>query len=137
MAEFNSLYGVPILLERARLDAEGAHQGKSEFLSRMSHELRTPLNAVLGFAQLLEMDTLSPEQHENLGYILKAGRHLLDLINEVLDIARIEAGRMAISPESVALGEVAQEALVLTVPLAAERAGGVRAHIPENEGPDG
>jgi PAS domain S-box-containing protein len=121
-------------LEQARLDAERANQAKSEFLSRMSHELRTPLNAVLGFAQLLEMDTLSPEQHENLGYILKAGRHLLDLINEVLDIARIEAGRMAISPESVALTEVAQEALVLTVPLAAERAVKVRSHIAGTDG---
>jgi PAS domain S-box-containing protein len=121
-------------LERARLDAERANQAKSEFLSRMSHELRTPLNAVLGFAQLLEMDTLSPEQHENLGYILKAGRHLLDLINEVLDIARIEAGRMAISPESVALSEVAQEVLALTVPLAAERAVKVRSNIADTDG---
>lgn len=121
-------------LERARLDAERANQAKSEFLSRMSHELRTPLNAVLGFAQLLEMETLSPEQHENLGYILKAGRHLLDLINEVLDIARIEAGRMAISPESVALREVAQEALMLTGPLAAERAVKIRSRIADAEG---
>lgn len=114
-------------LEQARHEAERANLAKSEFLSRMSHELRTPLNAVLGFAQLLEMDALSPEQRESLGYILKAGRHLLDLINEVLDIARIEAGRMSISPESVPLGEVTREVLELTAPLATERAIKVRA----------
>jgi PAS domain S-box-containing protein len=120
-------------VEQARAQAERANQAKSEFLSRMSHELRTPLNAVLGFAQLLEMDPLSPEQHESLGYILKAGRHLLDLINEVLDIARIEAGRMSISPESVRLGEVIQEVLALTAPLAAERAVKVRSEISEDD----
>ncbi|MDR7418973.1 MAG: ATP-binding protein [Armatimonadota bacterium] len=120
-------------LEQARHDAERANQAKSEFLSRMSHELRTPLNAVLGFAQLLEMDPLSPEQQESLGYILKAGRHLLDLINEVLDIARIEAGRMAIAPESVSLGAVIHEALALTAPLATERAVAVRAEISEDD----
>ncbi len=108
-------------VEQARQEAERASLAKNEFLSRMSHELRTPLNAVLGFAQLLEMDPLSSEQHESLGYIIKAGRHLLDLINEVLDISRIEAGRLTISPEAVPVGEVAQEALALTAPLAAER----------------
>jgi len=118
-------------LEQARLDAEKANVAKSEFLSRMSHELRTPLNAVLGFAQLLEMDPLSPEQRENLGYILKAGRHLLDLINEVLDIARIEAGRMSVSPESVGLGEIVEEVLALTAPLAAERAVRLRPQMAE------
>lgn len=120
-------------LEQARLDAERANLAKSEFLSRMSHELRTPLNAVLGFAQLLEMDPLSPEQRENLGYILKAGRHLLDLINEVLDIARIEAGRMSVSPESVGLGEIAEEVLALTAPLAAERAVRLRPEMADAE----
>jgi PAS domain S-box-containing protein len=79
--------------DQAREEAVEANRAKSEFLSRMSHELRTPLNAVLGFAQLLEMDPLSPNQHANVNRILKGGRHLLDLINEVLDIARIESGR--------------------------------------------
>jgi PAS domain S-box-containing protein len=120
-------------LEQARVDAERANQAKSEFLSRMSHELRTPLNAVLGFAQLLEMDPLSAEQQESLGYILKAGRHLLDLINEVLDIARIEAGRMAITPEPVSLSEVTGEALALTAPLATERAISVRSEVSEED----
>lgn len=107
-------------LELARAEADRANQAKSEFLSRMSHELRTPLNAILGFAQLLEMDSLSPEQREGVAHILKAGRHLLDLINEVLDIARIEAGRIALSPEPVRVREVLAEAFALVQPLAAE-----------------
>ncbi|TMI84555.1 MAG: hypothetical protein E6H03_01815 [Bacillati bacterium ANGP1] len=82
-------------LTRAR-EADRANQAKSEFLSRMSHELRTPLNAILGFAQMLESDPLAPEQRESVEYILRGGRHLLGLINEVLDIARI--GRQSSSP---------------------------------------
>src|SRR5260370_6460505 len=77
---------------RAEADAARANQAKSEFLSRMSHELRTPLNAILGFAQLLELDAQRPEDRESAEQIIKGGRHLLSLINEVLDIARIEAG---------------------------------------------
>src|SRR4051794_16924149 len=91
-------------LRQARVEADRANQAKSEFLSRMSHELRTPLNAILGFAQILELDiTPTPEQRESIQYILKGGRHLLELINEVLDIARIEAGRLdiALAPHSV------------------------------------
>jgi PAS domain S-box-containing protein len=99
--------------------AEQANRAKSEFISRMSHELRTPLNAVLGFAQLLEMDSLTPEQRESVQHILKAGRHLLALINEVLDIARIEAGRLAISLEPVPVQEIVSESLALIAPLAA------------------
>ena len=86
--------------------AEQANKAKSEYLSRMSHELRTPLNAILGFAQLLEMDELRDDQRENLGYILSAARHLLDLINEVLDIAAIEAGRLTLSVEPVPVADV-------------------------------
>jgi signal transduction histidine kinase len=122
-------------LEQARHEAERANQAKSEFLSRMSHELRTPLNAVLGFAQLLEMDPLTGEQRESLGYILKAGKHLLDLINEVLDIARIEAGRLVVTLEAVPVAEVTREVLTLVAPLAAERAIHVRHRIPEVDGP--
>ena len=82
-------------LHAAKEEAEQANRAKSEFLSRMSHELRTPMNSILGFGQLMERDAMSPKEKERLGHICKAGRHLLDLINEVLDIARIEAGRLS------------------------------------------
>lgn len=107
--------------EAARLASETADQAnraKSEFLSRMSHELRTPLNAVLGFAQILELDDLTSEQRESAEQIIKAGRHLLELINEVLDIARIETGQLALSIEPVPVREVLTEALDLVRPLA-------------------
>ena len=98
---------------------EQASQAKSEFLSRMSHELRTPLHAILGFGQLLEMETLPPGQQESVRYILKAGQHLLALINEVLDISSIEAGRLALSPEPVLLCDILQESLELIQPSTA------------------
>jgi PAS domain S-box-containing protein len=106
--------------EAARAEAERANLAKSEFLSRMSHELRTPLNAVIGFGQLLELDELDPSQRESVEQILKAGRHLLQLINEVLDISRIESGTMSISLEPVHLGSVLADALSLIRPLADE-----------------
>ena len=109
-------------LSEAKADAVRANQAKSEFLSRMSHELRTPLNAILGFAQLLEFDDLQPKQREDVGQILKAGRHLLGLIDEVLDIARIEAGELALSVEPVAASELVEEAVALVAPLADRRA---------------
>jgi signal transduction histidine kinase/ActR/RegA family two-component response regulator len=108
------------LLE-ARLAAEKANRAKSDFLSRMSHELRTPLNAVLGFGQLLEMDGLTPDQAENVSQITKGGAHLLDLINEILDISQIESGHMSMSPEAVHVGEVIEAAVSLLRPLAEER----------------
>jgi signal transduction histidine kinase/CheY-like chemotaxis protein len=107
--------------ERARAEAERASGAKSEFLSRMSHELRTPLNAVLGFSQLLGMDDLDQRQREAVDQINKGGRHLLELINEVLDIARIEAGQISLSMEAVDLGDVLDEIVGLVRPLAAER----------------
>lgn len=108
-------------LRRSREEAVAANVAKSEFLSRMSHELRTPLNAVLGFAQLLELDELSPEQQEAVSQIGRAGRHLLNLINEVLDISRIESGQLTLSREPVSLRQVVQETLPLVQPLAAAR----------------
>ncbi len=108
-------------LREAKREAERASRAKSEFLSRMSHELRTPLNAILGFGQVLEMEPLGPEQREGVGHILKAGRHLLGLIDEVLDIAQIEAGRMRLSLEPVSVKQVLDEVRSLIRPLAAER----------------
>ena len=102
----------------ARVAAESANQAKSEFLSRMSHELRTPLNAVLGFAQILEMD-LPEEQQDSVRQIRRAGVHLLDLINEVLDISRIEGGQLALSPEPVRIADVVGEVVELMSPIAA------------------
>jgi signal transduction histidine kinase/ActR/RegA family two-component response regulator len=105
-------------LREAMEEADRANTAKSEYLSRMSHELRTPLNAILGFAQLLELEELGEEQRENLHYILSAARHLLALINEVLDIAAIEAGRLPLSLEPVAVADVVAEAVSLIRPLA-------------------
>jgi PAS domain S-box-containing protein len=105
-------------LEEAKQAAEQANQAKSEHLARMSHELRTPLNAILGFAQLLELDELGEDQRDSLGHILSASRHLLALITEVLDIAAIEAGRLQLSLEPVAVAEVVGEAVSLIRPLA-------------------
>jgi len=87
----------------------------------MSHELRTPMNAILGFGQLLEMQGLEGVQHESLSYILKGGKHLLNLINEVLDISNVEDGRIDFSLESVSVAEIVKEACTLMGPLAAER----------------
>jgi PAS domain S-box-containing protein len=105
-------------LRHASALAERASEAKSEFLSRMSHELRTPLNAMLGFAQLLEFDELSEDQAASVDQIQVAGRHLLALINEVLDISRIEAGRLSVSAEPVAVCDVVDEVTALLQPEA-------------------
>ncbi|MGH7791836.1 MAG: GAF domain-containing protein, partial [Thermodesulfobacteriota bacterium] len=103
-------------------EADRANRAKSEFLSRMSHELRTPMNAILGFAQLLEMyPSITPERRENVKHILEAGRHLLNLINEVLDITRIDSGRLTVSMEQVRVKDVTEEALDLIQPIAEQR----------------
>ncbi|HXQ60533.1 MAG TPA: PAS domain S-box protein [Acidimicrobiales bacterium] len=105
-------------LRDAREAAEQASRTKSEFLSRMSHELRTPLNSVLGFSQLLQMDELPEEQAGFVDHILRAGRHLLDLIDEVLDIARIESGHLELLMTAVAVTEIVNDAVELTRPMA-------------------
>lgn len=114
--------------ERARDEAEQAldqavraSQAKSEFLSRMSHELRTPLNAILGFGQLLELSELAEEDVENVDHILTAGRHLLDLINEVLDVVRIESGTLSLTLVPVEVGAVISESLDLVRTAATAR----------------
>ncbi len=108
-------------LEAARRSAEAASLAKSEFLSRMSHELRTPLNSVLGFAQLLDMDARPDQDQANLRQIMRAGSHLLALVDDVLDLSRVEAGRMALSMEPVPACEILEECLDLVRPQAAAR----------------
>jgi signal transduction histidine kinase/ActR/RegA family two-component response regulator len=105
----------------ARDEALAATQVKTVFLSHTSHELRTPLNSILGFAQLLGMSDLTVEDQDSVERILGAGRHLLALINELIDIARIESGDLNLSLESVAVVPLIQEISQLFAPLAAER----------------
>ncbi|ASJ71910.1 hybrid sensor histidine kinase/response regulator [Granulosicoccus antarcticus] len=105
-------------LYEAKTEAEKANLAKSEFLSRMSHELRTPLNAILGFTQLLELDDLGKDNQDFVERILKAGQHLLVLINDVLDISKIESGGMTLSREPVVIKEAAENVLRLVQPLA-------------------
>ncbi len=107
-----------VRIRTAQEQAESANRAKSEFLSRMSHELRTPLNAILGFTQLLEIDQPSPSQAESILHISRAGQHLLDLINEVLDIARIETGRLTLASETIDLTSFLHEVSRLLAPSA-------------------
>ena len=109
---------------RHRQAAELASRAKSEFLSRMSHEIRTPLNAVLGFAQLLRMAHAGPPQDAYVEHILRAGQHLLALVNDVLDLQRVEEGRLALTLKPLALDRAGREAIELLTPQA--RAQGVQ-----------
>jgi PAS domain S-box-containing protein len=108
-------------LRQAKADAERANQAKSEFLSRMSHELRTPLNSILGFGQILAEVELGAADRKAVHHILTAGEHLLNLIDEVLDISRIEAGRAHLSLEPVRLDAVVREAVGMVRPIADAR----------------
>ncbi|GJL79405.1 MAG: hypothetical protein NPINA01_23940 [Nitrospinaceae bacterium] len=109
---------------KAKEDAIKSSQAKTHFLSRMSHELRTPMNAILGFGQLLNMDSahpLSESQKTKVDEILKAGNHLLELINEVLDLSQIESGKITLSLEEVGFQEVLEELITLIRPLAKQK----------------
>jgi PAS domain S-box-containing protein len=117
---------------RQHEETQRANRAKSEFLSRMSHELRTPLNSVLGFAQLIEMRSPDGPHLESARHIAKAGRHLLSLINEILDISRIETGRLVFEHEPFDLGLVASEAADI-VRMQAE-ARGITLHIQVDPG---
>ncbi len=106
----------------ARDEADRANRTKSEFLSSMSHELRTPMNAILGFGQLMEYDAALPDEHkDNVQEILKAGHHLLELINEVLDLSKIESGHIDLSLEPVEVCLIVEDCLALVGPLADQR----------------
>ena len=121
-------------LESAKAAAEKANQAKSEFLSSMSHELRTPLNAVLGFAQLMASETPppTPAQKLSIDQILQAGWYLLRLINEILDLALIESGKVSLSQESLSLFEVLQDCQAMIEPQAGTR--GTRMIFPRFDG---
>jgi signal transduction histidine kinase/ActR/RegA family two-component response regulator len=122
-------------LAMAMEEAKSANQAKSAFLSSMSHELRTPLNAILGFAQILTSEKLPStlaQKREFANHILKSGRHLLTLINEILDLAKIESGTVALSLEPVALNEILLECESMVAPLAGNR--GIRLLFPKDCG---
>jgi signal transduction histidine kinase/ActR/RegA family two-component response regulator len=126
---------VELELNSARAIAEQANLAKSEFLSSMSHELRTPLSAILGFAQLIESGLPGPttSQKRSLDQILKAGWYLLDLINEILDLALIESGRLSLSLEPISLAEVMRESQAMIEPQAHKR--GVSVSFPQFDVP--
>jgi signal transduction histidine kinase/ActR/RegA family two-component response regulator len=122
-------------LGQAIEEARSANQAKSAFLSSMSHELRTPLNAILGFAQILTSDALPStleQKKEFANHILKSGRHLLTLINEILDLAKVESGTVTLSMEPVALSDMLVECQTMIAPLAAQR--GIRLLFPDTCG---
>ncbi len=109
-------------IEEARAAAEQANQTKSDFLANMSHELRTPLNAIIGYAQILQEDAADGGQDDMLPDLKKienAGKHLLGLINDILDLSKIEAGRMEVYLEPVSVPALTEEVRTLTAPLAA------------------
>ncbi|MBL4621564.1 MAG: hypothetical protein JKY89_04120 [Immundisolibacteraceae bacterium] len=103
--------------------AESAHQAKSDFLSSMSHELRTPLTAIIGFGQLLDVSDINDANREKVTYMIKAGEHLAGMIDNILDVTRIEAGGYEISKEPVLVSQILTDAWALMLPMASE--GGV------------
>ncbi|GGJ68586.1 sensor histidine kinase [Deinococcus aquiradiocola] len=114
-------HAAELAVRAAREEAERASRAKSEFLSRMSHELRTPLNAVLGFAQLLQLRAGDAQQTRYADQIVRAGRHLLGLINEVLDFSRLESGHLTLNPESLSVPDLLREVAELVGPSAQAR----------------
>ena len=126
---------VELELHKAMAVAEKANLAKSDFLSSMSHELRTPLSAILGFAQLMESGSPPPtvSQKRSIDQILKAGWYLLELINEILDLALIESGKLSLSLEPISLAEVMRECQAMIEPQAQKR--GISVAFPRFDGP--
>jgi PAS domain S-box-containing protein len=124
-----------IELQAAKTLAEKANRAKSDFLSNMSHELRSPLNGILGFAQLMDSEEPPPTalQKESIAHILQGGWHLLNLINEILDLAKIESGKLLLSPESVSLADVFQKCQSMLEPQAQKR--GIKLIFPQSAAP--
>jgi len=119
-------------LRRETEMAQAANLAKSEFLASMSHELRTPMNAVLGFAQMLQLDpnqNLSSHQNDYVDNIIQGGNHLLELINDVLDLSKVEAGQLSLTVEKVLANEVVREVVELTAPLANKKTIEVKDHF--------
>lgn len=122
VSDYSEELGRQLELSQARDEAENANRAKTEFLSNMSHELRTPLNAILGFSQIMEIDdNLTETQRDNFNEIKGAGEHLLSLINEILDLTKIESGSITLSIETLPFIDLVQECQVLVNPLAEER----------------
>ena len=121
--------------KKAQFEAEAATMAKSDFLANMSHELRTPLNSIIGFSEVLEdqlLGSLNASQRENVMYILKAGRHLLSLINDILDLSKVESGKMELDVESVSLSELLDASMLMQREKAARH--GIKLDI--QTGPD-
>ena len=110
-----------VSLRLAKGEAERANTAKSVFLSRMSHELRTPLNAILGFGQVLELSSLNEQDVQSVKHILNGGRHLLSLVDEVLDLSRVETGELMLRLTAVPLAKLAQECVGFVARLAQAR----------------
>lgn len=122
-------------LEQAKIAAEDANRAKSEFLALMSHELRTPLNSILGYAQLLKQaENLTPKQQANIGILHRSGEHLLTLINDVLDLSKIEAGKLELDLAPFALPAMLTSLIEMTR-LRAEQRGVTFTHTPLTEVP--
>ena len=117
-------------IKEALIQAEEANHAKRDFLANVSHELRTPLNAIIGFSEMVVMQTFGPLQDRYRGYVgdvLTAGRHLLSVVDQLLDMAAIEARRMVLKPELMDPGAVVREIAEMMKPIAAAR--GVSIHV--------
>ena len=122
-------------LRRRNEQVRESNMAKSEFLSRVSHELRTPLNAILGFAQVLNMRQLNDAQSRGVSRILEAGKHLLNLVDEVLDVSRVDAGNLSLSFEAVSLWEIVTTCMDIVQPLAADKRVTLECNVNDNDNP--